>query len=118
MSEGERTMTRIRRYPLAVLRHHVTGAIERGETEAIIGKPAKLINLWRDIIPEGFVLEQSVQFTSEYIAWERKANRVEHYNPRHLPVPVTESTYWHWYSNHDAWWTDCPWREPPCYSDT
>ena len=33
--------------PLAALRHHVTGAIERGEAQAIAGIPAKPAAPWR-----------------------------------------------------------------------
>jgi hypothetical protein len=46
----------------------------------------KYSNMWRDVIPEGRIYREGVQFTSNVFVWEHDNCRVDHYDPRHLPA--------------------------------
>jgi hypothetical protein len=57
ISKGATEMT-----PLQVLRHHVTGAIERGEAKAIMGKPATFadqVATWSSAKVTAFVRDET-----------------------------------------------------------
>jgi len=52
--------------PLAVLRHHVTGAIERGEKAAIVGETDKFKTYTRDQVERALLDRHEILRTGGY----------------------------------------------------